>query len=412
MIRKILIILSFQVLIVANSLIDFDLVRFVNIISVENDMTILIDEKIDKNFTLFIDSKISKDTYKLIFIDILKSNNLKLKVKNNYYKIIKDTKQDLIIKSIQLKNIEFEEIKELTTLYPKSNFKYLSKNNMLLIQSTLKKYNEIAKFIKIADIYSKQYKIKITIIDTNLNKIRDYGISYINENIVSNDNDYLFNLIAYPFTSSASYGDIASSKLSSMIQLLNEDKITDLISSPILTIYNNKKSKFEVVKNIPYLESTTTIDENQTKTTQSYKYKDVGLKIDLLPKIYDYKVFIDLNLVIENLVTTGETPITSKISINQYFNLEHNKLFILSGINQKQSFKTSSGIPLLKDIPILGWLFKSDNKTITNSNLTIIFELIDNKAKKIFEPLPLKEINIQDINSLRHSEVLKDVFGL
>ncbi len=73
-------------------------------------------------------------------------------------------------------------------------------------------------------------------------------------------------------------------------------------------------------------------------------------------------------------------PITSKKAIEQSFHLSKDNIMILSGLNQKENTKKESSIPVLKDIPIAGWLFKYESNSFKHSNLSIIFELVEDYA--------------------------------
>ena len=129
-------------------------------------------------------------------------------------------------------------------------------------------------------------------------------------------------------------------------------------------------------------------------------FKDIGLKISITPKIFDDSVFLDLDLTTESILDNTTTPTTSKSFINQSFTMTKNKLFVLTGINQTQKYNDSQTTPYLSDIPVLGWFFKTDEDEFTNSNLTIVFELINedeytnndfNRVKAIFTKTILHE---------------------
>jgi len=67
---------------------------------------------------------------------------------------------------------------------------------------------------------------------------------------------------------------------------------------------------------------------------------------------------------------------------------------------------------LLGDIPFLGWLFKTDKKDYTNSNMTIIFELIDNNSytdNNSFTKINIKKFT-NDIN-LEHKKRVSEILG-
>ena len=70
-------------------------------------------------------------------------------------------------------------------------------------------------------------------------------------------------------------------------------------------------------------------------------------------------------------------PITNKKALKQFINLKVGSLYFLTGINKKDLRTINNEIPLLADIPFFGNLFKYENKSLEDTNLTIVFELIE-----------------------------------
>ena len=133
-----------------------------------------------------------------------------------------------------------------------------------------------------------------------------------------------------------------------------------------------------MVSNLPFQQGSTTINDTAVRTSNSYEYKDVGLQIAVTPHIYeDNQVYLDLELNVSNIVSnTDNLPVTSKKYIKQSFHLQLNKLLVLTGINKKELITSNTNIPLLSDIPFLGWVFKFESEELTKNNLSIVFELI------------------------------------
>ena len=73
-------------------------------------------------------------------------------------------------------------------------------------------------------------------------------------------------------------------------------------------------------------------------------------------------------------------PITNKKNFKQSLNLKGGSFYFLTGINKKDVRNSEQNIPLLSEIPFLGWLFKYESKQFEDINLTIILELIDDTA--------------------------------
>ena len=92
----------------------------------------------------------------------------------------------------------------------------------------------------------------------------------------------------------------------------------------------------------------------------------------------EINVYLDLELNVSNVVSNSNNLLTtSKKYIKQSFHLPINKLFILTGINKKELTTYEQKVPLLHKIPWIGNLFKFKSEDENNSNLTIVFELIN-----------------------------------
>jgi len=134
-----------------------------------------------------------------------------------------------------------------------------------------------------------------------------------------------------------------------------------------------------VVNNLPFKIGSSTIQSANYSTSESYEYKDIGLQIKVKPHIYsDNNVYLDLELNVSNVLSTADNlPNTSKKYVKQSFHLTTNKLLVLTGLNKKEIISNFNEVPLLADIPALGWLFKYESKNESNNNLSIVFELIN-----------------------------------
>lgn len=401
---------------------DMYLKDFVSVISTSLNITIVIDNDVNNQLSIFVSDDLNKNSYLKILAEILNENNLTIKSFNNFYLITKVKKEDKLteiekkeLRTIQLNNIDFEYIKPLFTVYKDIEFNFLDSSKLIVLKSTLEDYTLINSLISNIDTLPNQLKLKITILDTNLNKIKEYGTE-LTQNINLNPNsNFFFNLLAFPFTVNSTVNTTQRDNFNSYIKLLNQNKITELVASPTLTLMDHKKVEFNLVKNIPYLSGSTTVEDSNTKTTNSYTYKDIGLKITITPKIFDDNIYLDLNLVNESILDNSNTPTISKSNITQSFRMTKNKLFVLTGINQTQKYNDLSSTPLLGDIPFLGWLFKSDSKDFTSTNLTIVLELVNDDSYStndfnVVVPVLKKDVDLNN-DELTHEQRVKQFIG-
>lgn len=363
-------------------LITLDLVQFSNYVANENNVSILIDDSLKE--TSFSFNVNESESSLSAFRSALSTLDLHLEFLNNIYVVKKNilaNEEELKYRSIKLNFVKFEDIANFLKVYEKDiRYEFVKTSKTLLIYSKLKEFDSINQLISTIDTIPKDFKLKISIIDTNLEKIKEIGSDSSSINL-SGDTNFFLNLVSYPFMVNNSISSKQKSNFYTFLKYLNSSGASQFVSNPILTLFDEKESITQVVNNIPYKTGTTTINDSALTASNSYEFKDVGLIITVTPHIYsESNVYLDLELNVSSITSsTDNLPITSKKYLKQSFHLPVGQLLVLTGINKKETSTTHTEVPFLSSIPLLGWLFKYDTTNDLNSNLTIVFELITNE---------------------------------
>lgn len=382
--------------------IKLNLVDFIDLFKVKSNITFILNDKLkDENIYIIYQKKLD-DLNINDFEKILKSKSLKLlKFKNYYYIDYINEKYDNFVKlrSIKLKNNSYKYVKKIIDLYNsnqpsanKDNIKnevkivdYIETTNTIIFLCKDEDYFFLKNEISKNDEVLKTATLKITISETNYSDLISKGIKYKSLTKIIDS----VNLKAYLnlFSASNESSLINSNKsFYSFIDFLSEKNITKIKASPFLTIKNNVNTTFSIVENIPYLTKSETIESTNKTESNSYTYKDVGLKIDIKPLILNNKIDFDLNISIEDIVDNNSlTPKTTKKTLNGSYTLHKNQILVLSGINKNTEYDTRVGIPLLKDIPVLKYLFSAKTKNNLKTTLLITIEYLNDEenAEKI-----------------------------
>ena len=135
---------------------------------------------------------------------------------------------------------------------------------------------------------------------------------------------------------------------------------TDVIASPRVTTTNQKEALIEQGYEIPSLTSA-----SSGATTIEWKKAVLSLKVT--PQITpDDSVFLDLEITQDEIgetVTTvaGQAASIQTRSIETSVLVGNGETLVLGGIFQQTITRNTKKIPLLGDIPVVGWLFKSVN---------------------------------------------------
>ena len=173
------------------------------------------------------------------------------------------------------------------------------------------------------------------------------------------------------FTDEIQIAGVTFRNLQAVINFFRQDKETSIISTPQLLTTDNEEAKIIVGRNIPYQTTTSTSDNN---TYNSFEYRDVGTTLIITPQISQGNM-IRLNISHEiSSLESGELlarPTTLKRTINTTVLVENKSTIVLGGLIDNQVSVSEWKVPFLGDIPLLGWLFKSEGKSTQRTNLYI-----------------------------------------
>ena len=359
---------------------EVNLIDFAIFASEANKKNILVDENLRNENVVFIIND-SEDFLLEAFEKAVNLKGLELIEHKNFYYVQKSIESNFTeiekYRTIKLDFVNFEDIENLLKVYA-IKYEFIKTSKTLLIKSNESEFNSINALIKELDKLPLQLKLKITIIEADITKVKEIGTdsSYLN---LANDTNLFFNLITYPFNVTNVIPQNQSKGFYSFLKFLNQDKLVSIHSNPILSLSDNKEIIFDSVSNLPFKTGTTNLEETVSRTMTSVDYKDVGTVIKIKPTIYSSNnVYLDIDINISNIVTNNDMyPITNKKALKQFINLKVGSLYFLTGINKKDFRTTNNAIPFLSDIPFLGNLFKYENKSLEDTNLTIVFELIE-----------------------------------
>lgn len=175
-----------------------------------------------------------------------------------------------------------------------------------------------------------------------------------------------------------------------VLQTLASALDTDILSAPKIATVNNQEAEIKITQKLPWAEPTLssssgTGGSTTISVTWEVNYEEVGIKLKVTPIINDDGK-ISLSLVPEVSEKTGDLSLTvsqSGTSINYTVPIIDSRTastkvvvgdgqtLIIGGLIKDKTTKGASKIPLLGDIPVLGYLFKSKKDTRDKTELLI-----------------------------------------
>lgn len=389
--KRILLALVLSLNLLLASEVKLNLLEFANLASVNSNADILISDDINPNDFYFYTNKQTKISISL-FRKAIEVKGLRLVRNSDFYYVENkalDNNGTLTPKAklryLELKNNTFDDVSKIIKSTTDSNdfnstsskVEYIKSTNSVVFKANDDDYSDIIDFAQRSDKRLEQVNFKLTILETNLNNAENIGtnLNSLADVVTRADFNYFVNLITMPYTAETNVVRDKKKGFYGVLNLLVKNDVTSVKQSPYLVAKNGTPVYFSSVKNIPYLKNTSTYSNASTTTQNTYDYRDVGLKVSITPTILKDHIDFDLDLVVEDILDeTTLTPQTSKKELKSNYSINKGEILVLSGINKETAYEYRNGVPLLKDIPIIQYLFSIKQKVIQKSVITLTIE--------------------------------------
>ena len=202
----------------------------------------------------------------------------------------------------------------------------------------------------------------------------------ITGNNISDLRDNLITTAFGPASGFNLYGQVTDT-LDSYITALETTDRFKVLSRPSVFALNNKKATITSGQSIPVpSQSTTNLNNNGNTITTTVAYKDVVLKLEVVPLINpNNEVTLNIAQVNDTVVGTqrvepNDVPIISTEQVITTVTVPSGNTVVLGGLISEQDKKNTGGVPLVSRIPGLGSLFKNTTKSASRNELIIFIQ--------------------------------------
>jgi general secretion pathway protein D len=171
-------------------------------------------------------------------------------------------------------------------------------------------------------------------------------------------------------------GGILFPNIGAVVQAYKTDSEVSILSTPQLMTLDNEEAEINVGSNVPYI---TRQDSTATSSTypvnyNTYEYKDVGVVLNITPHINEenfIRLKISQQVTKVTSASTSATPTTLKRTAKTTVVVKDNETIVIGGLVGDSTQDNTYKVPLLGDIPLLGWLFKTNSTSREKTNLYV-----------------------------------------
>jgi type IV pilus assembly protein PilQ len=164
------------------------------------------------------------------------------------------------------------------------------------------------------------------------------------------------------------------------LSALQAESKGEIISSPKVITSNQTKAMIRQGVQIPYVTAGT------ANSPPSVAFKDAVLKLEVVPQITpDEHIVMDLSVnqdTVGEYLVSGQAPSINTREVQTKVLVENGQTIVLGGVHEENTTGGTTKVPILGDVPVVGNLFRTDNKKNVKRELLIFVtpKIVDSKS--------------------------------
>jgi type IV pilus assembly protein PilQ len=298
---------------------------------------------------------------------------------------------------IKIQNAQAKEMMESiqTLLSLRGKITIVERNNALIIYDTDEIIAQVRKMIKELDVETPQISISCKIIEVSSGAIQRIGVhwGYMDGStgVLAQHVPEKIGIVSGALER-VSYGILNQNNFTATLEYLFTDNKGEIVAQPQVTTMDNKSARIFMGQQIPvkYL------DEAGNTVV---KMIDAGTELVVKPHISgDGRILMELNPKKESYTLQEGIPVINEQSASTNVAVNNGETVVIAGLTSNESINGESGIPVLKDIPLIGNLFKKASKTVDKKDLIIFVtpHIVDQKMNTVSTQIPAVEQDISE----------------
>lgn len=264
--------------------------------------------------------------------------------------------------------------------------------NSLIITAPSNIYNNMRAVIDMLDVRRAQVFVEALIAEVTADKAAEFGVQWqgasgdVNGDLVGGGTNFGgsgTNIIGVASSLAArtpvigtglNVGIVRGGNLGALARAMQTDANANILSTPNLMMLDNEEAKIIIGQNVPFITGSqqgTTANPNPFQTIER---KDVGLTLKIKPQISEggtVKMLIYQEVSSVQDLSNPAGVITNKRSLDTTVLVDDGQTLVLGGLIQDQVTNGEFKVPLLGDIPLIGWLFRYETRKSAKTNLMV-----------------------------------------
>jgi len=285
---------------------------------------------------------------------------------------------DDLLGDIQAENSEEEGPRAASSGSRRSRVAADGSRNALIVRALRSEHEELQRLLLDLDSSPRQVLLEATIAEVTLNDQVSLGVRWFFQsgNFGSTFSDVASGSIGANFPGFSSL--FSSANAEAALNALAGVTDVKVISSPTLTVLDNKEAILQIGDQVP-IATRTAVDTTSTDApvVATIEYRDTGIILKVRPQIgASGRVTLDISQEVSDVATTNssgiDSPTIRQRQIETHVVLRDGATLALGGLVQENDSVTETKVPGLGDIPVVGAVFRSRSLSKERSELLIL----------------------------------------
>jgi general secretion pathway protein D len=251
--------------------------------------------------------------------------------------------------------------------------------NALLVMATRQEWSTVQAALAQLDVPALQVLIEASILEVTLTGQLNYGVQYS-----VNSGRFGFNQIQNTSgTLTSSFPGLnliysGGANTNVIIDALEQLTTVKVLSSPDLMVLNNQKARLQVGDQVPIAtQSAVSTLTAGSPIVNSIEYRDTGVILQITPRVNEnglvaLDISQEVSAVAQTTTSTLDSPTIQQRQITSSVSVQDGDTVALGGLITDSRTDIKGGIPILKDIPVLGVLFGTRNLSTSRTELLVL----------------------------------------
>ncbi len=278
-------------------------------------------------------------------------------------------------------------------------------SNQIIYTGTPTQYDLVYPMLKQLDRAPAEVMIEVTIAEITLTDDTQYGVEFFIDSLGGSDVTATFGSEGLGIGGVGTSIGLFSGNVEAALNFFAKNNLLNVLSTPRLTARSGGSAQIQVGQDVPLITSQRAAESQSggnTDILQSVDYRSTGVLLSIEPIVFgDNRVDLSITQEVSTAIPTTSSEISSPTisnrSVTTQLSLEDGATAVLGGLIQETTTRDETGTPILKDLPLVGNLFRNTSLSSTRTELIVLitaYVIRDGQEKQAFTDELVNRFNL------------------